>query len=94
MRIIMDYMKIGEVVKFKSGNFGIISDVDLAGQRDYCFNGEFYRYDKGDDLRTAAGDGYIYTMKTGYCYTSNQFSIANMDKKSTREAYVLWMLEN
>jgi hypothetical protein len=39
MRIIMDYMKIGEVVKFKSGNFGIISDVDLAGQRDYCFNG-------------------------------------------------------
>ena len=88
-------IKVGDYVKFKEGGFGIIrriqtTDDVLEGQ---LLDEEDYEAER-DDLDANYLDGFMYTLEDGGNYARDDFSKPDFDKKSTREAYVLWKLEN
>ena len=86
-------LKIGDVVMI-CDEFSVVCDIKstedvLEGQ---LLDDEDYEAER-DDLDANYLDGFMYTLEDGGDYARKDFSKPDFDKKSTREAYVLWMFE-
>jgi hypothetical protein len=93
--MIWSELKIGDVVMVCEEEFGVIRNITsiediLEGQ---LLNDAEYEAER-DDLEANYLDGYMYTLEDEGEYARNDFDKPDFNKKSIREKYVLWKLEN
>src|ERR1039457_1661541 len=96
-------LKVGDVVRFQKGVFGIIQEIHTTDEviEDQCLSED---QDERDYIDLAFPDGFVYVLDDGGNhygggnlyggnYARDDFSKAYLGIKSIRDEYVLWKLE-